>query len=432
MIELSISTIRQDKDLRSYFYNDKCDKYDYLVAVGCGAIAGLVDLFWVGSPADSKLQCWTDAQVDKTVMVFAKTCGWSPRKGKEKSVASAIGFLEKKFPVNYDQRHSGDVGGLFTMSTKNHHMKSLAHSPDIVGLFFSILNQFTSTSSFLHNGQLITIQTETYELQGHDFVSKLFCGVANWFGHIMSDIAGSSGASGRGSGVVIPFYELFQLCDFGSFQVGQDRNTLATVATKVFQEGYDARFGLTMALPVVICDLSIKLIWTIKQYFYHKRPLHACIPTKNHDDLRIMLIIGDGTLCLMDGADAAICSGGNWVNFFLRLNIVAWYRLVLLVFREICIRLGISFPLQKQLDAYTKINDALIRYLAQLEKIDFEQFKKETECYNQMLAMMDEANSEDELKILLRSQYTALGIELPYIGDFDDFMSGDSSVLEFK
>ena len=123
MIELSISTIRQDKDLRSYFYNDKCDKYDYLVAVGCGAIAGLVDLFLVGSPADSKLQCWTDAQVDKTVMVFAKTCGWSPRKGKEKSVVSAIGFLEKKFPVNYDQRHSGDVGGLFTMSTKNHHMK---------------------------------------------------------------------------------------------------------------------------------------------------------------------------------------------------------------------------------------------------------------------------------------------------------------------
>lgn len=225
MSELSISTIRQEKDLKSYFYHDKCDQYDYLAAVACGAIAGMVDIFLVGSPADSKLQGWTDAQVDKTVMAFAKTCGWSPREGKENSVASAIGFLEKKFPVNYDQRHSGDVGGLFTMSTKNHHMKSLAHSPDILGLFFSILNQFTSTSSFLHNGQLITIQTETYELQGHDFVSKLFYGVANWFGHIMSDIAGSSGASGRGSGVVIPFYELFQLCDFGEFKVAKRDKT---------------------------------------------------------------------------------------------------------------------------------------------------------------------------------------------------------------
>lgn len=423
----------QSKENRELFFQqDRCDKYDYLIAVGCGAIAGIVDIFLVGAPTDSKLQGWTDAQVDKTVMAFAKTCGWSPREGKEKSVASAIGFLEKKFPVNYDQRHTGDVGGIFNMSTKNHHMKSLAHSPDIIGLFFSVLNQFTSTSSFLHNGQLITIKTETFELQGHDFVSKLFCGVTNWFGHIMSDIAGSSGASGRGSGVVIPFYELFQMCDFGSFQVGQDRNTLATVATKVFQEGYDARFGLTMAIPVVLCDLSIKLIWAIKRYFYHKKPLLECIPNKRHSDLRIMLIIGEGTLCLFDGADAAIRSGGNWVNFFLRLNIIAWYRLVSLVLKEVCIRLGISVPLQKQLDAYIRINEALTSYLRQLEKIDIKLFEEETERFNHMVTLLEVAEEEEQLNVLLRNEYKLLGIELPYNGTFDDFMKNDSSVLEFK
>lgn len=421
-----------DKNVKSVFYHDKCDKYDYLIAVGCGAIAGMVDIFLVGAPGDSKLQSWTDTQVDKTVMMFAKTCGWSPQEGKEKSVASAIGFLEKKFPVNYDQRHSGDVGGLFNMSAKNHHMKSLAHSPDIIGLFFSILNQFTSTSSFLSDGQLITIKTDTYELQGHNFISKVFCGISNWFGHLISDVAGSSGASGRGSGIVIPFYELFQLCDFGSFQVGKNKNTLATVATKVFQEGYDARFGLTMAIPVLLCDLSIKLIWAIKHYFYHKRPIVECIPTKKHDDLRIMLIIGDGTLCLMDGADAAIRSGGNWVNFFLRLNIIAWYRLVSLVFREVCIRLGISFPLQKQLDAYVRINEALTLYLSQLEQIDLEHFKEETEQYNKMLVMLENTKSEEEMNLLLKNEYKALGINLPYSGDFDSFMKDESSILEFK
>lgn len=424
--------VKMYKDIDPLFYNDKCDKYDYLAAVGCGAIAGMIDIFFVGVPTDSKLQGWTDAQVEKTVMHFAKICGWTPRAGKENSVASAIGFLEKKFPVNYDQRHSGDVDGLFTMSAKNHHMKSLAHSPDIVGLFFSILNQFTSTSSFLHNGQLITIQTETYELQGHDFISKLFCGVTNWFGHIMSDIAGSSGAVGRGSGVVIPFYELFQLCDFGSFQVGQDRNTLAVVATKVFQEGYDARFGLTMAIPVALCELSIKLIWAIKHYFYHKRSMLECIPTKRHDDLRIMLIIGDGTLCLMDGVDAAIRSGGNWVNFILRLNIVAWYRLVSIVFREVCIRAGISFPLQKQLDAYIRINEALELHLEKLEQIDIELFEKETEQYRKMLAELEKATSKEELNMLLKKEYVERGFELPYSGKFDDFMNDTVSVLEFK
>lgn len=432
MNDISIATLRNENSLKPYFYHDKCDKYDYLIAVGCGAVAGMVDIFLVGAPGDSILGKWTDSQVDKVVMTFAKTCGWSPKEGKGKNAASAIGFLEKKFPVNYDQRHSGDVNNLFKMSTKNHHMKSLAHSPDIIGLFFSILNQFTSTSTFLSNGQLITIETNTYELQGHNFISKLFCGVTNWFGHIMSDIAGSSGAAGRGSGVVIPFYELFQICDFGSFQVGQDRNTLATVATKVFQEGYDARFGLTMAIPVVLCDLLIKLSWGIKRYFYHKRPLVECIPTKRHGDLRIMLIIGDGTLCLIDGVDAAIRSGGNWVNFFLRLNIVAWFRLVSLVFREVCIRLGISLPLQKQLDAYIRINEALSLYLSQLEQIDIVRFKKETEQYNKMVALLEGADSSEVLNNILYNEYKALGIELPYSGDFNEFMNDSSSVLEFK
>lgn len=432
MSDVDINAMRNDKSLKSLFYHDKCDKYDYLIAVGCGAVAGLVDVFLVGSPGNSKLQGWTDKQVDKTVMLFAGTCGWSPKAGKENNVASAIGFLEKKFPVNYDQRHTGDVGGLFNMATKNHHMKSLAHSPDIIGLFFSILNQFTSTSSFWHNGELITIKTETFELQGHDFVSKLFCGITNWLGHIMSDVAGSSGASGRGSGVVIPFYGVFQLCDFGSFQVGQNRNTLATIATKVFQEGYDARVGLAMTIPVVLCDLTIKLMWAVKHYFYHKKPFPECIPSKKHDDLRIMLILGNGTLCLMDGADAIIRSGGNWVNFFLRLNIVAWFRLVSLVFREVCIRLGISFPLQKQLDAYIRINEALTEYLSELAQIDVKLFLEETEKYNKMLVMSENASTEKELIDLLKNEYVASGLDLPYRGDFDDFMNDDSTKLEFK
>lgn len=432
MSDINIGMFQNSKDLKPYFYNDKCDKYDYLLAVGCGAIAGLVDIFLVGEPGNSKLGNWTDAQVDKTVKLFAKACGWKPKEGKENNIASAIGFLEKKFPVNYDQRHSGDVNGLFSMSAKNHHMKSLAHSPDIVGLFFSILNQFTSTSTFINSGKLITIITDTHELQGNNFISKLFCGITNWFGHIMSDIAGSSGASGRGSGVAIPFYELFQLCDFGSFKVGEDRNTLATVATKVFQEGYDARFGLAMAIPVVMCDLSIKLVWAIKHYFYHKRPISECIPTKRHDDLRMMLIVGNGTLCIMDGADAAIRSAGNSVQFFMRLNIIAWWRLTCLVLRELFIRIGITKPLQKQIDAYIRINEALTEYLEKLKQIDIEAYKKEVMQYQQLLSAIEKANTESELNVLLHEEYVRMGIELPYKGTFDDFMNDKSAVLEFK
>lgn len=134
----------------------------------------------------------------------------------------------------------------------------------------------------------------------------------------------------------------------------------------------------------------------------------------------------------MDGADAVIRSGGNWVTFFLRLNIVAWYRLIVLVFREICIRAGISFSLQKQLDTYVKINEVLAEYLSQLEQIDIESFKKETEQYNKLLVMIENTNSKDELNVVLRNEYKALGIKLPYNGDFDDFMNDSFSVLKFK
>ena len=427
--ETQLFRAETDKPL---FYADKCDKYDYLIATACGAVAGMVDVFLVGSPTDSKLQAWTDVQVDKSVCAFAKLCGWSPRAAQKGNVSSAIGFLERKFSVNYDHRNTTDVGGVFQMGTRNHHMKSLAHAPDALGLFFSILNQFTSSATFLNSGQFITIQTDTYELLGHNFVAKLFSGIANWFGHIMSDIAGSSGSITRGSGVAIPFYELFQLCDFGSFQVGEHRNTLATVATKVFQSGYDARAGITQSIPVVLCDLSIRLIWALKHSFYHKRPLQECVPTRVHNDLRIMLLLGNGVLCLMDGVDAAVRSGGNWVNFFLRLNIIAWFRLVSLALSEVGIRLGISFALQQQLDAYIRINEALAFYLSELKKIDVDQFKRETARYNEMIRNLETAQSEKGLTVLLLKEYEALGIKLSWTGDFSQFMQDNNEHLVFE
>jgi hypothetical protein len=415
--------------------DDKCDKYDYLVAVGCGAIGGMIDIFLVGAPGDSKLGKWTDAQVDNAVKGFAKMSGWNPKEAQQGNVASAIGFLERKFKVNYDQRYNSDVGNLFNMNTKNHHMMSLSHSPDIVGLFFSVLNQFTSTSTFIANGQIITVNTETFELQGNNFISKLFCGIANWFGHIMSDVAGSSGGrgnAGRGTGVVMPFYELFQFCKFGKFDVGKDKQDLATIATRTFQEGYDFRFGLALAIPVVITDLSIRLIWSLRRRFQYGKPIKECIPISKHADLRIMLLFGNGTLCVMDGIDAGIRSGGNYLAFFMRLNLVAWFRFITLVLKEVCIRVGISNALQMNIEAYKRINEALLSYLRELEKLDIELFKKETEAYINVVDVFSTAKSIEELNVMLLDTFESMGINKPWEGGFDEHMSNKNATLVFK
>ena len=346
--------------------NDSCDKYDYLAAIACGAIGGLIDIFLVGTPGNSKLGNWTDKQVDNAVMAFAKKMGWNPTTQNANNVKSAIGFLEHGngksynnftgFKVNYDQRKPSDVGNRFIIAPQTHHMMSLGHSPDIIGLFFSVLNQFTNTSSFIANGQLITINTERYELYGGNFVMKLLCGICNWFGHLMSDVAGSSGAHSRGTGIVIPFYEMFGLCKFGKFSTKEGIKDLAQLAQSAYNHGYDARFGLTMAIPVVITDVAIRLIWGIRQYFQYNKPFKECLPIENkHADLRVMLIFGQGTLCLFDVIDAAIESGGCALSFFLHMNLVAWFRFGTLVFKEICIRYKLSRNEQIESPAYKRL-----------------------------------------------------------------------------
>lgn len=424
-------------------HNDKCDKYDYMTAVACGVIGGLVDIFLVGSPSDSVLGRWTDKQVDNAVIKFAKHMGWNPRKGNESNVKSAIGFLEhgknnddpsafQGFRVNYDQRKPSDVNSEFTIAPNTHHMMSLAHSPDVLGLFFSILNQFTSTSTFIANGKLITINTQTFELEGHNPIAKIFCGVTNWFGHLMSDVAGGSGAHNRGTGIVMPFYELFGFCKFGSFTTKEGKADLATVAMKAFESGYDFRFGIAMAIPVLITELSIRLIWSLRQYFHYKRPLKECIPTMQHGDLRIMLLVGHGTLCLMDGIDAGVRSGGNAVVFMTRLNLVGWYRFVSLVLKEVCIRLGIKDALQREIEAFKRVNVALQAYLSELEKIDIEKYKQEVAQYADLEKILRFANTEEELNKSLLLFFEKHNINKPWQGEFSNFMQNKNNKLVFE
>lgn len=310
-----------------------CDKYDYMIAGTCGLIGGLIDVFFVGLPGQGALTRFTDDLTDKAVQKFATWNGWNgPREGKD-PIASAIAFLERNYKVNYDHRHGGDVDDLFNMSTKNHHIKNLAHSPDLVGLFFSILDQFTNTAHFVDNGKTISVDTETFELKGSNLVAKLFSGFANWLGHLLSDVAGSSGAQGRGSGIPIPFYSLLQFINVGEF--GQHKQTFAKVAVQVFEQGYDFRHGMALAIPVLVTELLTRITWVVKQRFYHNKPWSECIPSANNPELRRMLLIAHGSLCLVDTADAALRSGGNMIQFMLRSNLIAWARFGTLALKEL-------------------------------------------------------------------------------------------------
>ena len=60
------------KKMVNCYRKHACDSSDYLIAVACGAVSGLVDIFLVGAPSQSVIGKWTDAQVDEAVKKFAE------------------------------------------------------------------------------------------------------------------------------------------------------------------------------------------------------------------------------------------------------------------------------------------------------------------------------------------------------------------------
>ena len=205
--ELEVVSSKLEKNLD--FLNKltpECDKTDYILSACSGALCGGIDVFLVGKPGESPIGEITDMWFANRTEDFARLCGWTGDKG---NLSSAIRHLEKKFKIPYDQNGIGDIAKeLLDLTPTNHHFKSLGHNPTILGLFFSILNQFTNTSHFVSEGELITFSKFDggFHLEGKDLPSKLFCGFTNWFGHLISDMSGSSSSKGRGMGIPSPFW----------------------------------------------------------------------------------------------------------------------------------------------------------------------------------------------------------------------------------
>lgn len=357
--ELELESLQETIDsLKSL--TPKCDKIDYVLAACSGALCGIIDIFLVGSPGDSPLGDITDRWFTNRTKDFAKLCGW--KGGNEKS---AIGFLERHFKVPYDQRGAGDAGRIVSgMNPSNHHFKSLAHNPSLIGLFFSILDQFTNSSHFIGedvfstDGRLTLISLEQaddrFELRGHNIPSKFFCAFVNWFGHLMSDVAGSSGGKGRGTGLPSPFWTWINDIVAIKAKLGLSASnfdkTFYDFALEIYKQGYDARFQTAQAIPVFINEVVVRLFYMVRRLMRYLSEVEAsnrsiesmwtaCNPFGNLT-VRRMTTVAHGTFCLLDIGDATIrgfAKGGgsfNLVEFVIRLNIIGVGRFSISLYRE--------------------------------------------------------------------------------------------------
>lgn len=347
-------TVESIKELKP-----QCDKLDYILAASSGALCGVIDIFLVGKPDESPLGDITDKWFANRTIDFVKLCGY---KGDKNSLSSAINFLEEKFKIPYDQSVGGGIfRELINLTPSNHHFKSLGHNPTLLGLFFSILNQFTNTSDFVSNGELISLNNSDgkFELQGKNIPSKLFCGIANWIGHLISDVSGSSGSKGRGMGIPSPIWAWsndviaikaklnIPVTEFDKSGFDKSVNELAL---KLFKKGYDVRFQTTQAIPVFINEMIVRLLYSIRRLigYYISVPKNdrswgllwkSCEPFSNATVKR-MLTVAHGTFCIIDIGDATIrgfekgIGSFNVFEFVLRLNVVGVGRFAISLYGE--------------------------------------------------------------------------------------------------
>ena len=333
----------------------ECDKTDYALATSMGALCGIIDIFLVGKPDKSPIGEITDKWFEDRTKDFAKLCGW---KDDGNSTSSAISYLEKKFKVPYDQRGAGDAGSfIYDLNPTNHHFKSVAHNPTLLGLFFSILDQFSNQSHFISNGDVIALQeaNNSFKLRGSNVPSKLFCAIVNWLGHLMSDITGSASSSNRGMGIPSPLLawtnDIIAIKKMVGIPVYDIDKSINELALNIYKKGYDTRFQTAQAIPVFINEILVRFIYSIRRlikYFQannrseysFKAIWQECEPFKNASVKR-MLTVAHGTFCLLDISDAVIRSyysgKGNFdvEEFAMRLNIIGFGRFTISLYGEV-------------------------------------------------------------------------------------------------
>lgn len=347
----------------------KADGLDYTVAVASGVIAGLVDSFYVGEFSLSDGDKWGDDTVNNFVKKIAKSQGY-----EGDDLSGAVGFLEKKFPFTGDKATNGFGGGL------QHHLRDFSHHASPIGLFFSLLTQFTGkVYGSSTTGSFIAVDVSDSGLIGDSIPSKIFLGTIQWFFHLVSDMAGSSGSISGGSmgtGIPGPLLSLAKsLSSIPLFQNEEFSKTISRIFNGTYFAEHDANgkiikdsvksFDLRselgslqqlgkQAIPVIINECLVRGF-----YFIHHlcgeikdKDVHSFVdlkriewknvlPVKNRTIIR-MLTIATGTFTLVDMADAAIRSAVKtgftpafWANFVLHVNFVGIGRFAVALYSDV-------------------------------------------------------------------------------------------------
>lgn len=330
---------KQDEYIREKIDNNTshADKLDYIVSAGCGALAGLIDVFFVGEFSLDRGKSWSNRQADSFIMSVAKKTGYTGNR-----LDGAIKFLEDKFKLASDRSFWGKKIGV---SAKSHHLDDFAHHPTLVGLLFSLATQFSGYAFFFNGEGSFSIENANPDEIGTDIGSKIYKGTVTWFFHLVSDMSGSNKTAGAGMGIPGPILALAK--EMASLP-GINQTNLPKIIDKYFEkEHFDLRAEIALgyeigrqSVPVIINEVLVRIFYFIRHLYEQWKVTkdialinwNKTLPFKNPTITR-MLFIASGVFGCIDLADALIRSEGGLI---LRINFVNVGRFALIITDELC------------------------------------------------------------------------------------------------
>lgn len=351
------------------------DGLDYTIAVASGIIAGAIDIVFVGEFSLEKANEWGDEKANNFVVKIAQKQGY-----KGDDLYGAVKYLEDKYPVAADKVTNDFGGGL------QHHLRDFSHHPTPVGLFFSLLTQFTNKvygTDVAGLFRVVELKESDLILIGKNLPEKVTFGVINWFFHMVSDMAGSSssiyvGKTGTGlPGPIgsllkeisaLPIFRSMNEKGYKEFSVWISKLFNGTLLGerddngKIMPLKFDLRTEMGVAhqlkqqaIPVIINECIVRGFYFIRRFYMEVKSNDIqnikelrdinwknTLPFKNRTIVR-MITISTGTFTAIDLADAGIRavvkSGGfnpaTMGNFILRVNFVGVGRFAIAVSSDI-------------------------------------------------------------------------------------------------
>ena len=243
----------------------KADRLDCLAAASIGVLSGILNVFWQKKFDIEGARDWGAEKVEALVVKAAKSQGFKPKTDAEDdTLRAAIRFLEEKFPLAADKATAEMGGGL------QHHLRDFEHHPSPLGLFFSVLTQFTRRAYGTDTaGSFMVVDLPADAAIGKNFNEKIAFGTVRWLFHLVSDMAGSSNTPGAGTGIPGPILsflkELSALPFFGNYNLDYKGSEIAfsQYISKLFngtairdEDGKPIRFDLRAEVGVIDQALS--------------------------------------------------------------------------------------------------------------------------------------------------------------------------------